>query len=177
MIEHGVHVTVIGDDEAKAWLRGGRARVNDWLYQLTDSIVFHEADQLHELAPGRIKDLVSVALARETEPGVFEGTAGVEPEVTEASFARGLGSDPADFPVYVDQGTGIFGEFRSPIYAIPGHVMGPIEWEGRTIYVTSFKGQPAQHFSDRAFADTVAWIPARIEEARAEFYAAHPVPA
>jgi hypothetical protein len=41
--------------------------------------------------------------------------------------------------------------------------MGPIWYRGRQIYVQSFKGQPAQHYSDAAFADVLGWAPARIE--------------
>lgn len=162
---------VTGDAEAKEWLRTGSARVDDWLYELVDEITFYAADRLRMHAPGRIKMLVDVNIPVEHGPGVFEARAGVESEIIPQSTRRGLGSDPADFPVFVDQGTGLYGERHSRIFPVPGQVMGPILFNGRRIFIKSFEGQPAQHFSQHAFDDTVAWIPAKIEVAKSRLYA------
>lgn len=170
-MEHGVFTIVIGDDDAKEWLRTADSRVDDWLYQLVDSIVFHASDRLRLHAPGRIKGLVGVDLPHQPSTGAFEGTAGVTSDPSVTRRGREGGSNPADYPVFVDQGTGIYSEAESPIYATPGHVMGPIFYQGKETFFKSFKGQPGQHFSDQSFADTVAWTPGKIELAKGELYA------
>jgi hypothetical protein len=157
---------VEGDERAKEYLVTTPKRVNDWLYELVDATIFFAADRLRVHAPGGIDSLVGVDLPHELEPGRIDGTAGVEPDITEETFMSGLGSDPADYPVFVDVGTGIFGPERREIFTIPGHVMGPISWQGREIFVSSFKGQKAQHYSDRAYEDTTAWLPAKVELAK-----------
>lgn len=164
----GNFVVVVGNEEAKHGLLHAAESIDDWLYELTDAVAQQAADRFRTHAPGAIDLLVDVDLAHETAPGHFESSAGVEPYVVPWEFHRGLGSDPADYPVYVDRGTGIYGDRHSIIYPIPGHVMGPIWYQGRQIYIKSSKGQPAQHFSDKAFADTVGWTPARIELALPE---------
>jgi hypothetical protein len=164
----GSFMIVIGDDDAKRRLLRAEDAIDDWLYELIDAFAFEAASRLRHHAPGAIDLLVDVELAHQVGPGAFEAAGGVEPYVVPWEFHRGLGSDPADYPVYVDQGTGIFGEKRSPITTIPGHVMGPIWYKGRRIYVQSFKGQPAQHFSDQSYTDMLGWTPMQIELALPE---------
>lgn len=165
--EPGNFVIVIGDEDAKRGLRGAQGKVNEWLVELSDDLAFFAAGRLATHAPGNIHELVDVSLATELDPGVIEAGAGVTRARGIGDPNRGRDSNPQDYPVFVDQGTGIYGERRSPIYATPGTLMGPIEWMGRDIFIHSFKGQIAQHFSDRAFEDTVRYTPERIELSKA----------
>lgn len=167
----GNMVIVEGDREVKDWLIAEPEHIDDWLYELVDEVSFFAAGRLRERAPGGISGLVDIDLANELDPGHFEAVAGVEPDITEETFGRGLGSDPADYPVYVEVGTGIFGEFGTPIEAIPGHLMGPISAFSMTgihdsfFFTKSVKGQKPQHYARESFEDTVGWLPARIEVA------------
>jgi hypothetical protein len=162
-LEPGNFAMVLGHREAQAKLLRASDDIDDWLYELSDAFAFEAADRLRVNAPGSIPELVDVQGSRETSPGNFEAIGGVEPDFSPAtSFGRGLGSDPADYPVYVDQGTGIYGSRHEVIYPIPGHVMGPVFYRGRNIYIRSSKGQPAQHFSDASFRGVVDWAPTAI---------------
>lgn len=167
----GVFTIVIGDDDAKRGLRGAQGKVDDWLVELSDSIAFHAADRLRALAPGHIPELVDTSLTTELDTGAIEAGAGVTRARGIADPNRGRDSDPQDYPVFVDQGTGVYGEKKSPIYATPGHLMGPIEWMGRDIYVPMVRGQIAQHFSERSFEDTVRFTGERIEFSKASLEA------
>lgn len=159
----GNMVIVEGDREVKDWLIAEPSRIDDWLYELIDETSFFASSRIREHAPGHIDELVDTDLAHELEPGFFEAIAGVEPEITEETFRRGLGSDPADFPVFVEVGTGVFGEHGTPIETIPGHVMAFMGREGRMIFTGKVAGQRAQHYTRTAFEDTVGWLPGRIE--------------
>lgn len=164
----GTFVIVEGDKEAKAWLRTAEPRIDDWLYEVSDSIVFHESDLLHETAPGRIKALVDYVPVVEERPHYFEGLAGVKPD----GFALpGPGSAKEDYPFYVEEGTGLYGELHSIIYPLVGTLMGPIEDFGYEYWIKSSKGQPGQHYGRRAYEETVAWVPSRLEEAKASLFA------
>jgi hypothetical protein len=160
----GNFTIVLGDDRAKTSLRKADAVIDDWLYELTDDVAQKAGDRLRANAPGAIDRLVSIDLVEEVGPSSFESIAGVEQDTFYGNSDRGLGSSPRDYPIYVDQGTGIYGEKKSPIHTIPGNLMGPIRFKGRTHFVPSFKGQPAQHFSERSFIDTIGWTPFRIDE-------------
>lgn len=164
----GNFAIAVDSEGVKQRLRRAESGIDDWLYELTDRIAFQASERLRIHAPGNIPLFVDVDLAHETGPGHFEATAGVTPDPTNLKPISRRGSDPADYPIFVDQGTGIYGVTRSPIYAVPGHLMGPISYRGRDIYVHSVEGQPAQHFSREAFVDTVAVTPARIELAMPE---------
>src|SRR4051812_20606121 len=133
--EPGNFVIVVGAEDAKRRLRRASDDIDDWIYELTDAFAQQAADRLRTHAPGAIDLLVDVEVAHETAPAHFQAAGGVEPYIVPWEFHRGLGSDPADYPIYVDQGTGIYGERRTPISTIPGHVMGPIWYRGRQIYV------------------------------------------
>lgn len=159
---------VQGDAETKHWLRSQDRRVDDWLYELVDGLVFYAAGRMRERAPGSIKELVDIDLATETATGAFEGIAGVEPDITEDTFHRGLGSNPADSPVFVEIGTGVFGEVGEPISSIPGHLMGPIEWMGDIYYASTIQGQKPQRYAEQSFEDTVHVAPERIMAALPE---------
>lgn len=159
----GNFTIVEGDREVQEWLVAEPGRIDDWLYELVDEVSFFAAGRLREHAPGHIDQLVDIKLATELEVGHFEAIAGVEPEITPDTFGRGLGSDPADFPVFVDQGTGVFGEVGTPIETIPGHVMAFMGRDGHMVFTPRVAGQRPQHFSLHSFEDTVGWLPARIE--------------
>lgn len=150
--EHDVEVASLR--KLHGLLDGLDDRVDDWLLEVVDAGIFHAQERLVAHAPGGIKDLVDVDLPRfELAGSIVTGEAYVDPDLDETSDDGGLGSSPADYPYYVDVGTGIFGDVGTPITAFPGHVMGPIEYGGRMIYVKSFKGQPAQRYSDAAARD------------------------
>lgn len=165
----GNMMLVTGDNEVKAWLRTEDHRVNDWLYELVDGLVVYADARIRELAPGSISELVELDPAHETATGAFEGVAGVVPAVTEKTLHVGLGSDPADFPVFVEVGTGIFGAVGHPISSMhPDHLiglMGPIPYLGREIFVSSIKGQRPQRYAGRSFDDLVERTPVVIKGA------------
>lgn len=164
----GVFIIAEGESRVKVWLKTADQRVDDWLYELSDSIVFHARDTLYETAPGGIRALVGWDNVDEVGPGLFEGSAGVLPD---GPALPGPGSAKEDYPFYVEEGTGIYGELHSIIYPLVGPVMGPIPYRGRDIFVRSSKGQPGQHYGREAYEETVAWTPGRIELAKASLYA------
>jgi len=145
-------------------LRDLDGRVDSWLRGLVGDTVDHAAGRLRHHAPGGIDALVTADGPRgEPQAGVVEGMAGVLPDLQEEiDHPRGLGSSPADYPFYVDAGTGIFGEFGRPITAFPGGVMGPVEFRGRMAYSRSIKGQPGQDYSGAAHRDTDLWLQGHI---------------
>jgi hypothetical protein len=145
-------------------------RVDLWLRDLVDDTVGYTAGRLREHAPGGIDRLVTEDGGQfDPQLGIIRGMAGVLPDLEEeVEHPRGLGSNPADYPFYVDVGTGIFGEFGRPITAFPGGVMGPIEYQGRMIYPRSIKGQPAQDYSGAAHRDTDLWLAGHIKTSSAK---------
>jgi hypothetical protein len=153
-------VEVLWDQE---WIGSLDDRVDSWLKDLVDDAVDFAAARLREHAPGRIDELV-VSDGPQFEPqiGAIEGVAGVTSDPTEQFVSR-RGSRRADYPIFVDVGTGIHGPLARPITAFPGHAMGPIEFSGRMIYPTEIRGQHAQDFSGEATRDTDAWLPAHID--------------
>lgn len=161
----GVFTIVLGAEEGKRRIRGVKGKVDDMLYELVDAIAFHASDQLRIHAPGHISELVDTDLATEVEPHHFHAAAGVTPG--ESKFVSRRGSRRADYPLYVEGGTGVYGETGSPILAVPRHLMGPIDFEGRDIFLSSIQGQHAQHYAERSFEEAVSWTPARIELSKA----------
>lgn len=159
-----VEIELNGQKELVSWAKRFDAQVDSWLTELVDDAVDFAGQRLEAHAPGNIKHLVTTDGPRlEADVGWIEGFAGVLPDFDEdPSGQRGLGSNPADYPFFVDVGTGVYGETGTPITSIPGHVMGPIEVGGRMIYAKSIQGQPAQRYSDAAARDTDAHIPIRI---------------
>lgn len=165
----GNFVFVVGDEEAKAYLRDGDRHVGSMVTDIVNDIAEHAADELRFLAPGRIgAELVDVEKAHSPEPGIVQAVAGVLPDLTdEAMFGpvRGLTSDPAHYPVFVDVGTGVHGERGRPIVTIPGNVM-VFSIGDHKIFTHTVKGQKAQHYSDRAWLNTIYWTPTRIARGR-----------
>lgn len=137
-------------------------RVDSWLVDFVDDTVDFAAGRLRAHAPGRIDELVtSDGPQFEPEFGVIQGVAGVIPDPNE-TFVSARGSKRADFPLFVDVGTGIYGEHQRPITSFPPNQMGPVEVGGRMVYLDQIKGQPAQDYSGEATRDTDAWIPGHI---------------
>lgn len=162
------------DDEVKRWLRRSPDEIDDWLYELVDAAVFHAASRLRALAPGSISQLVGVELPHQPEPGRIEGAAGVEPDyMGPTTPVQGLGSDPADFPFYVEVGSGVHATdpeaSHSPIRTIPGTY--PMAWEhmGNMVFAWETQGQKPQFYGLRSYEETASWMPARIRLARQEF--------
>lgn len=153
----GNMVLVEGDKEAKAWLRSSEPRIDDWLYEIVDEVVFFAAERIRQHAPGGISELVDVNLADRTATAAFEGTAGVMPDATETGrpHHHGFGSDPQDYPVFVEVGTGIFGPVGEPITSFPGTAMA-FMWGNREVFTTIVQGQRPQHYTEHAFEETVA---------------------
>lgn len=60
-------------------------------------------------------------------------------------FFSPSGSSAADYPLFVDRGTGMFGPAHAPISS---HTGGPLVWEedGRTIFAQHVQGQEPHHF-------------------------------
>lgn len=169
-------VFIEGDDRAKFELHAGSADFDDFLYELADETAFFGAERIKEHAPGHIDQLVGVEPATELEAGgAFEAIAGVEPDITQETFHRGLGSDPADFPVFVEVGTGIFGPVGTSISTIPGHLMGPFwdPWSGRDVFTNVVRGQKPQHFTENAYHDLIRWLPGRIKLGLQQMAATH----
>jgi hypothetical protein len=164
----GVDIEVRGQHLPE--LHDVEAVVDRWLTDLVDDTVDYAAARLHEHAPGKITDLVGSEGAQfDPHIGFIEGEAFVLPDIQEEiDHPRGLGSSPADYPFYVDVGTGVYGEHGTPITSLPGHVMGPVEWGGRMIYIKFDKGQRPQHYSDAAHKDTDVWLPGKIQEAKSK---------
>lgn len=160
------------EDEVRNWLRSSNKHVNDWLYELVDAVVFYAAQRLRAHAPGHIgTELVDVDLPNEHQPGAIDGAAGVEPDLRSKNFGRGLGSDPADFPFYVEVGTGRYGEHETPISTVPGSYPMAFNYQGNLIFTWHTQGQRGQHYGRRSYEDTVNWVPARIQLAKREFSA------
>lgn len=73
--------------------------------------------------------------------------------------------DPVQAPygVWVDEGTGIYGNKHRRISAKPGNVL-VFDIGGRKVVTTSVKGQEGQHFMQRAFDEVnKSYAPARID--------------
>lgn len=64
-------------------------------------------------------------------------------------------SDSSHYPIFVDAGTGVFGDTGSPIFARSGKAMH-FEVDGREIFARMVMGQHGQHF----FAATEAFAQA-----------------
>jgi hypothetical protein len=139
-------------------------RVDTWLVDLVDDAVDFAANRLRDHAPGRIGDFVmSDGPQGEPQFGMIEGMAGVTPDPLEG-FVSKRGSKRADFPYYVDVGTGVYGEHHSPITSFPPNHMGPVEWRGQMVYFSQIRGQQPQDYSGEATRDTDAWLPEKIRE-------------
>lgn len=150
----------------EAELKGLPGRINLMVADLVDDIADQAGQELIAHAPGGIPFLVEVHGVTALDPGIVKATAGVMPDpgAGERPQHHGFGSDPHDYPLFVDVGTGVFGEFGTPILAAPGTkmVIPPGGgYPGKT-FAHEIKGQEGQHFSQRSFDATVGWVPTRI---------------
>lgn len=161
----GVFTLIEGDDEAATYLYEGDEHVEAMLTDLVGDITDHAAEELRTLAPGTIgAELIGTDEPHLPDQGAIVGVAGVLPDISEEmnlGAIRGLGSDPADYPVFVELGTGIFGEYERPIQVMPGHVM-VIPFPDGKVFTRSIAGQPGQHYAERAYENTIQWIPGRL---------------
>lgn len=171
-----VVVHVEGSEGLERWLESLDRHVDAWLVGLSDDLAGYAGDRIQQHAPGRIRDLVGIDRASRANLGIIEAVAGVHPDLDKELEGVGLGSSPADYPFYVDVGTGIYGEFGTPITSFPGGVMGPIEFRGRMIYASSIKGQPAQDYSGASYRDTTAYLPLRIAGTLGDIFDHRPIP-
>lgn len=67
------------------------------------------------------------------------------------------------YPLFVDQGTGLFGERHNIITPTHGNVM-VFEYKGRTIFTRFVEGQKGQHFSDIVYTDSKAYFKVKKHE-------------
>lgn len=159
----GIFVLEVDDDEAQDFLRGGSERINRMTRELVSDIAEHAAEEIRALAPGRIKGFVDFVPERFPEPGTVEAWAGVTPAniSSEGKTQVQIGSDPADYPWYVEAGTGEHGEFGTAITVPPGNVM-VFPYKGSTVFARSVKGQEPQRYVERSYENTIAWVPAKL---------------
>lgn len=110
---------------------------------------------------GRMEEHTKHTDAVDDLVGTIEARLGITPIEEAGSFHHG-DSDSSHYPVFVDQGTGIFGETRTPIFA--KHVMengklGYMHFEGDhgEIFTQEVKGQRPHLFiaATMAFAEAV----------------------
>lgn len=164
----GVFTFIDGDHQAQRYLLEGEDNIERMLVDLVSDIAEHAGDELRVHAPGSISELVGVDQAHRPEVGVITARAGVFPDLSEENATgavRGLGSDPADFPVFVEVGTGVFGELGEPIHSIPGHPM-VINFPDGKVFTQTVLGQPAQHYARESYENTIRWIPERLRTGR-----------
>lgn len=103
----------------------------------------------------RTETAIGRVLAHSTASGDVEARTGV-------SEVRGVPGASRRSPIFVHEGTGLFGIFGRPIRSPRGKKM---KFMGRTglIYVLSTRGQEAQPFIAEAYADVVAFVEQRID--------------
>lgn len=165
----GVFTFIDGDQQAQRYLLEGESNIERMLVDLVNDIAEHAHDELEVLAPGQIgTSLIGLNRAHSPEPGVIRAVAGVERDLSDEDALTGeggLGSDPADYPVYVEVGSGVFGPIGQPIRSIPGHPM-VIQFPEGKIFTETVLGQHPQHYAQRAYENTVRWIPERLTTSR-----------
>lgn len=178
-------VRVDGKKEAQAFLRSAEARVDRWGTRFVNNVAEYAATRLRAHAPGGIDALVTVDETHLDAFGVLQSIAGVERDVSVGTLGfssaqgfdsirnrtrmPGIASDPADYPVYVDQGTGIYSVGdnapRKPIHALPGSFMRFIAADGRLVTTTVVMGQQPTLFSAKAAEDTRRHLPFLVDKA------------
>ncbi len=96
---------------------------------------------------------------------VDEGTeitaaVGIKPveEARARPYASIFESDPADYPLFKDIGTGLFGETGGRIVSPKGGVMRFTGTEGETVFVRSTKGQEGAHFLRETYEEMLRVI-------------------
>lgn len=64
---------------------------------------------------------------------------------------------PAQYAPFVNDGTGIYGPNKTPIYSAVGHPFA-FQVNGEMIYTNVIQGQKGQHFVERSISETEAKI-------------------
>lgn len=136
--------------------------LHEALVRMVDGIMRQGAEFLRGIVPKESGEMAAHVGSKEAVEiaGIIEARLGI-PAIGE-SVRPGEGgsyglfpSDRSHYPLFTDQGTGIFGPTHSPIFA---RHAGPMVFEdgGHTIFAHSVKGQPGQHF----MAETLAYCEA-----------------
>lgn len=159
----GVITIEVEDGEEERFLRSLPGRVDRMASDLVDDLSEYASDRIKEHAPGGIFHLVEVSGSSPVDPGVFEAVAGVTPAHGEGDEIRTFGgrSNPDDYPFFVDQGTGIHGEFGRPIEVAPPGFM-QIDFEDGRVRTHSIRGQQPQEYVKESYRETLAYAPIRI---------------
>ena len=178
-------IKIEGKREAQAFFLSAESRVDTWGRKLVNNTAEYAAGRLRAHAPGGIDALVSVNQTHLDAFGALQAVAGVERDISMGTLGfsssqgfddlrsqtrmPGIASDPADYPVYVDQGTGIYsvgdGAPGKPIHALPGSFMRFVAADGRLVVTTTVKGQRPVLFSAKAAEDTLRHMPFLLEKA------------
>lgn len=149
------------------------ARLHQSLVAMVRSIVEDSTAFMRSIEPKRTGALIEHTTHTDVDDlvGLIEARLGIKPVDEASSFHHGS-SDSRDYPIFVDRGTGIFGETGSPIYSKHN---GPMVFEedGRTIFTRAVAGQEGQHFvaATEAFAEALLREDQHIRLALAEMAA------
>jgi hypothetical protein len=92
----------------------------------------------------------------------FMGSIGI-PSIPENRRRTTTGSsDPADYVLFKDRGTGMFGSEGHPIYGV-NHVMKFPGMDDEDVYRRSVKGQEGAEFTRRTYEEMFEALPADVE--------------
>ena len=160
--------TITADDPGGELLGPLSDRVHRMTVDIVDDVVEHAGAAVRERAPGSIAGLVEQHGATVLDPGIIHGVVGVTPAHEGGERGKTFvqtGSDPRDYPFYVHQGTGVFGEFGTPI-TVPSPGFMQIDFPDGRVRTRQVEGQRPQPFVEEAFEETADWIPIRLASAR-----------
>jgi len=123
--------------------------VHRTLVDLVDHVASEGGDALKAIVPHDIGELAKHAGHKGPHDLGLEITA----SVGVLDIAR-PGSDPVSmkYPIFVDKGTGIYGESHTPIFAKRSHFMKLPPKEGYSTFQHEVKGQRPQYFMAKTFA-------------------------
>jgi hypothetical protein len=176
-----IDVDVQGEREANAFIKHTDENIDPWLRDLSNSISARAFVLVKQNAPANVKPLVHfqpmLALGPDGVRIPQDAIVGVTPaiEMKPKYVYKGNGvyalevpiqkpgkSDPKHFPVFMEVGTGEYGEFGKPITRDAGSgIMSWGEPEARH-FALAVPGQRGQHFVRRAWATTVSGVPAQV---------------
>ncbi len=144
-----LQVTILTQESADSILEQIHNSAKEFVEDAAD--VAYRSFQRH--APvgltGRTHEAIFKTRATISETGGYEASAGVS-EVEGASDPR--------YPLYVHEGTGIFGPSKAPIFATHGNVM-VFEKEGEgAVFTRWVQGQEAQPYLQDVADDVQRWI-------------------
>jgi hypothetical protein len=150
-------------------------RVHEGIVELAESIGADSADFMRVIVPkdtGRLAEHVGHSFFEDLM-GRMEVRVGVRP-IEDAAVKRYQtatkdlpvpGEQRAEYyPLYVDRGTGIFGETGTPIFARRAHNMRFDDAEGVTIFRHEVAGQRPAHFMLETYAAARVFV--RVAEER-----------